>query len=87
VGQFVEDERRLGEFGSPRSSDAPEPIRVASAASGGDAPPFPRLVSPLTGRPVDSELLEPEGQHEQLAGRTGSVMRIPLAAVARSDGR
>lgn len=85
VGQFVENERELSDFGTPRSPDAPSPIRVA-AASAADAPPFPRLVSPLTGRPIDEELVEPEAARENMAARSSSTMRIPLAAIAGSAG-
>ena len=80
VGQFVENERMLAAFGSPRSPGAPEPIRVAGAASGEGAPPFPKLVSPLTGRPLDEALVEPEPPRGQLAARDDPVMRIPLNA-------
>ena len=81
VGQFVEDERELGSFGTPRSPHGPAPIRVA-AASAEDAP----LVSPLTGRPIDEELLEPEAARENMSARSASTMRIPLAAIAGSAG-
>ena len=85
VGQFVEDERELSGFGAPRGLDGPAPIRVA-AVSAGDAPPFPRLVSPLTGRPIDEELVEPEPSRENMSARNASSMRIPLAAIAGSTG-
>ena len=85
VGQFVEDERELSSFGTPRSANGPAPIRVA-AASVGDAPPFPRLVSPLTGRPIDEELLEPEPARDNMSARASSTMRIPLAALAGNAG-
>jgi hypothetical protein len=81
AGQFVENERQLARFGSPRAAGAPEPIRVASLANGEETPPFPRFVSPLTGKPVDERLLEPEGGHDELAARGAlETMRIPLAA-------
>lgn len=82
VGQFVEDQRKLSDFGAPRRPGGPEPIRIASAAGGGEAPPFPRLLSPLTGKPIDEELLEPEPRRQQRAGRDGSVMRVELSAMA-----
>lgn len=85
VGQFVEDERKLGDFGTPRSPRAPAPIRVASA-SGDDAPPFPRLVSPLTGRPIDEELVEPSAAREKMAARGSSTTRIALASIAGNAG-
>jgi len=83
VGQFVEDERELNEFGTPRSPHAPDPIRVASA-SGEDAPPFPKLVSPLTGRPVDEELIKPDAGRERMSARHASTTRIALTALAGS---
>ena len=86
VGQFVEDERALIDFGTPPSPGAPPPIRVAGASSGADAPPFPRLVSPLTGRPVDEELVEPAAGRENMAARSGARVRIPLAAIAGNAG-
>ena len=85
VGQFVEDERELSSFGTPRASNGPAPIRVA-AASAGDAPPFPRLVSPLTGRPIDEELVEPSAAREKMAARGSSTTRIALASIAGNAG-
>ena len=50
-------------------------------------PPFPKLVvSPLTGKPVDEALLEPEAAGERLAAGGGAVMRIQLAATAGGLG-
>ena len=87
VGQFVEDERKLANFGSPRSPGAPEPIRVASAASAEEAPPFPRLVSPLTGKPIDERLLEDHESRQHMVARESSVMRIELSALVGNAGR
>lgn len=36
AGQYLENERQLAALGKPRSPDAPEPIRVASAANAGE---------------------------------------------------
>jgi hypothetical protein len=82
--QFLENERQLASFGTPRAPGAPEPIRVAGGA-GSEAPSFPKLVSPLTGKPVDDELVEPEGPltSARLADG-GGAMRIPLGAVIGS---
>ena len=49
AGQYLSGERQLAALGKPAASDAPAPIRVASA-SAGDSPPFPSMVSPLTGK-------------------------------------
>jgi hypothetical protein len=86
VGQFVEDERDLSGFGTLPNPGAPLPIRVANASSGTDAPPFPRLVSPLTGRTIDEELVEPAAGRENMAARSRASVRIPLAAMAGSAG-
>ena len=78
--QFLENERQLASFGSPRAAGAPEPIRVAGA--GGGAPEYPRLVSPLTGKPIDEELVEPERRASLSGVRLAEgTMRIPLGAV------
>ena len=80
--QFLENERQLASFGGPRAVGAPEPIRVAGGA-GSEAPSFPKLVSPLTGEPIDDALVEPEQpQQANLADR--ATTRIPLGAVIGS---
>lgn len=84
VDQFVGGERQLAAFGTPRGPGAPEPIRVASATGGAEAPPFPRLVSPLTGRALDERLIDPAAGREEMAATGRSVMRIPLAAAVGS---
>jgi hypothetical protein len=80
VGQFVTDERELNDFGSPPRSGAPKQIRVASAASGEEAPPFPKLVSPLTGKEVDKRLIEPDAGRKTIVASNSSAISIPLAA-------
>jgi len=89
AGQFVGSARQLAKFGTPRGAGAPEPIRVATLATGDDAPPFPKFVSPLTGRPVDAKLIDPAAVRRaalgtariQLNARTEvGALRIPLAA-------
>ncbi|HSJ95503.1 MAG TPA: hypothetical protein VLC53_00430 [Myxococcota bacterium] len=87
ASQFLESERQLASFGSPRAADAPEPIRVAGA-TGADEPAFPTLVSPLTGRPIDPELLEAADGERLAAARGGEgAMRIPLGAVIGIEAR
>jgi hypothetical protein len=87
AAQFLENERQLASFGSPRAAGAPEPIRVAGGA-GSEAPAFPRLTSPLTGAPLDEALLESDSSlaASGLAGN-GATMRIPLGAVVGSAAR
>jgi len=88
ASQFVGSERQLARFGTPRAAGAPEPIRVAALASGETPPAFPKFVSPLTGKPVDSRLIDPETvrgvaagvARVQLDAREGAALRIPLAA-------
>ncbi|HEU4651054.1 MAG TPA: hypothetical protein VFS49_06540 [Croceibacterium sp.] len=83
AAQFLENERQLASFGSPRAPGAPEPIRVAGA--GGDTPAYPKLVSPLTGKPIDEALLEPERQGRLSGTRLADgSMRVPLGAVIAS---
>ena len=82
--QFLENERQLASFGGPRAKGAPAPIRVAGAGNGEDQPAFPQLVSPLTGNPIDTALIEPErGPLADERGASGA-MRIPLGAVIGS---
>lgn len=57
AAQFLENERQLASFGGPPAPGSPAPIRVAGAA-GMDAPAFPRLVSPLTGKPIEAGALD-----------------------------
>ena len=78
--QFLDDERQLASFGEPRAPGAPAPIRIAGG--GGELPEYPQLVSPLTGKPIDRELIEPEPDRQLAAARLGEgSMRIPLGAV------
>jgi hypothetical protein len=83
AAQFLDNERQLASFGSPRAAGAPEPIRVAGVD--GEAPEYPKLVSPLTGKPVDEALLEPE-QRADLTGTrlADGATRIPLGAMIGS---
>ena len=57
AGQYLESERQLAVLGKPRGPGAPEMIRVAAAEPAAPQPSvFPRLVNPLTGRALASEL-------------------------------
>lgn len=87
--QFLDSERQLAGFGGPRAPGAPEPIRVAGVTGGGEPEfprgEFPRMVSPLTGEPVDRVMLEPDHAGHQTAERTNEGhMRIQLGAVLAS---
>lgn len=82
AAQFLENERQLANFGGPRAVGAPEPIRVAGGAEN-PAPSYPKLVSPLTGEPIDEALVEPALAAASLADGGGAT-RIPLGAVIGS---
>lgn len=84
AGQFLESERQLADFSAPVLPGTPEPIRVAGVT--GDAPAYPAMVSPLTGKPIQEALLEPDqARGAPLAHGLGEgAMRIPLSAVIAS---
>ena len=53
AGQYLESERQLAAFGMARAEGAPEPIRVAQAATSDDeAESLLAMVSPITGKPA-----------------------------------
>jgi len=57
AGQYLEGERQLAALGKARGPNAPEPIRVASAAAlVEDESPIQALVSPLTGKAMAAEV-------------------------------
>ncbi len=80
--QFVENERQLASFGSPRAASAPDPIRVASTGAGEDAPAFPKMVSPMTGKPAMTGEI-PTSRQGLAANTEGGRTRIQLNAVRR----
>jgi hypothetical protein len=73
--QFLEGERQLAQFGTPRGAGAPAPITVASAATPEDQKSsFSALVSPLAGRAVAAEI--PKGEAPK--PRRGDVLSARL---------
>jgi hypothetical protein len=79
--QFLETERQLANLGTPRAKGAPEPIRVAGAATGDAEQPFPAMVSPLTGKPVEIGELDAHEDGGALVARSRSrPARIALSA-------
>jgi len=85
ASQFVDNERQLAGFSGPPAPGAPQPITVA-VADAGDAPAFPQMVSPLTGKPIEADLVTERAERptRQLAVNTGTNRtRIPLAAVGQ----
>jgi cell division protein FtsB len=77
--QFVENERQLAQFGTPRAAGAPAPILVAAITEGDKAPPFAKFVSPL-GRPVDARLIDANAGRDEAVDRRSATISIPLAA-------
>lgn len=89
ASQFVDNERQLASFSGPRAPGAPQPITVA-VADAAEAPPFPKMVSPLTGEPIEADLVTPQADRptRQFAVSSGEGRtRIPLAAVAQVSAR
>jgi hypothetical protein len=84
--QFIENPRQLAQFGRPAAADAPPPIRLAGLRSGEDVPDFPRLVSPLTGEPIEADVLgeaEAEEAGAQLTLAPGPL-RVPIAGIGQA---
>lgn len=82
--QFLEGERQLAKFGTPRAPGAPEPIRVANAeeiddgSSGSAAGALVAMVSPLTGKAIAAEM---QGSAASGSGRTAmSAISSQIAA-------
>lgn len=82
--QFIESPRQLASYGAPRMDGAPAPIRLAGMRSVEDVPEFPQLVSPLTGRTIEANLLEEEpGDDGRLAVTMApGPIRAPIAGVS-----
>ena len=83
--QYVDGERELASLSAPRGMDAPEPIRLARLADEDVARDFPKLVSPLTGKPLDDALVDPDAAGDDDGGPALAMgvtrpMRIPLNA-------
>ena len=74
--QFLEGERQLARFGTPRAKGAPEPIMVATAPAAGSTSSFPSMVNPITGQAVAAEV--PRG--ETASGGGAPVARQELSA-------
>ena len=86
--QFIDSPRQLAQFGSPPAEGAPTPIRLAGLRSGEDVPEFPQIVSPLTGRPIEANLLEEERDESGALAVTiaPGPLRVPIAGVAPIAG-
>ena len=81
--QFIESPRMLASYGAPPLEGAPPPIRLAGMRSAQDVPDFPELVSPLTGRKIEANLLEEEPDDDGRLAVTiaPGPMRAPIVGV------
>ncbi|MBS1239717.1 MAG: hypothetical protein H6R45_423 [Proteobacteria bacterium] len=87
AGQFLEGERQLAQFGTPRAKGAPEPIMVANEPRAGeDTSSFPAMVSPLTGEAVAAEVPQknppkPIGKQDLAARLVRPAERVAIDTV------
>ena len=57
ASQYLEGERQLAQFGTPRAKGAPEPIMVANAPSTkGEGSSFAAMVPPIAGEAMAAEV-------------------------------
>lgn len=77
-GQYLENVRQLAALGKPAGPAAPAPIRVAVAQPVEEGSVFPAMVSPLTGKHLDSDDAGDEtaaelapADHDKAAARLG----------------
>jgi hypothetical protein len=89
--QFIGSERQLASFGMDGAVGHDEVLRLASFSADEEVEPFPRLVSPITGEPLDEDLVRParadgNGQASVIAAVAQGAARVPLAASARPGG-
>ncbi len=75
AAQFVDNERQLAQFGTPRGENAPAPILLARHVEGEEAPPFRQLVSPITGEQLDVALINTGNVRRSPSGFTGNGAR------------
>ena len=81
--QFIASERQLASFGADGEEGREEALRLASFSADEEVAPFPKLVSPITGEPLDEDLVRPAAARAELDDEAPSV----LAAVTRGTGR
>jgi hypothetical protein len=89
ASQYLEGERQLAQFGTPRAKGAPEPIMVASAPAKGDDSSFPAMVSPITGQAIAAEVprdrpVRPTGREDLSARLLRPAERIAIETVKGS---
>lgn len=85
AGQYLEGERQLADLGKARSPDAPDPIRVASAARPSDDSAFPAMVSPLTGKAMAAEAPRGAARKPTTAANLGDRLNRVEDAGARQE--
>lgn len=81
--QFIASERQLASFGADGVAGREEAMRLASFSADEEVAPFPRLVSPITGEPLDEDLVRPAAARAEVEGDGPTV----LAAVTREAAR
>lgn len=84
--QFVDGPLQLASYGAPPREGAPAPIRLAGLRSVDDVPDFPQLVSPLTGRPIEANLLDEDSPDDGRLAVTvvPGPLRVPIAGVTEA---
>ncbi len=85
ASQYLEGERQLAQFGTPRAKGAPEPILVANAPSADDSSSFPAMVSPITGQAIAADM--PLKNPPKPIGQAGSCPRGWCARPSGSRSR
>ncbi len=82
--QFIEGERHLAQFGTPRGANAPAPILVARAPAADDGQStFASFVSPMSGKAIAAEMPEgampaPPGEQDLAARLIRGTARIAI---------
>ena len=88
AGQYLEGERQLAALGKARGPNAPEPIRVASAASlVEDANPIQAMVSPLTGKAMAAEVKVTDVRDASERATTPAKLSARLTQLDRAEVR
>lgn len=72
--QYLENERQLASLGAPRAPGAPDPVRLARAESADTDEAPRRMVSPLTGKPVELVVAEQVAADHDFAQAFGAFL-------------
>ncbi len=88
AGQYLEGERQLAALGKVRGPDAPNPIRVASAADAiGDQSPIQAMVSPLTGQAITAKAKVADSRDAAERATTPAKLSARLSKLDRAEVR